>query len=209
MPANCGILFVHGVAAGNQRDHTTGPDHVDGFRQEVVVNGSGQLRTAAVRRIVHRIIAERYISDSRVEEVFRKWRVFECLRVNARIRVEFGGDASRNRIKLHASAPRAGIQTFGHQTKEVPDAHRRFEDLCARLESEPLHGLPDRLNNIGRCVVGIRGRGTSRRKLFRAQQFPQFCRDGLPISRRLRRECVRHRAPAGVLHERRLFLGRG
>jgi hypothetical protein len=31
----------------------------------------------------------------------------------------------------------------------------------------------------------------------------------LPISRRLRRECVRHRAPAGVLHEPRLFLGRG
>src|ERR1700691_4414856 len=118
MASNRGVLFVHGVAAGNQCDHATGPDHVKSLRQEVVVNGSGQLRTSAVCRIVNRIVSKGYVSDSRIEEVLRKRRVFECLRVNARIRVEFGGDASRNGIKLYASAPRAEVQPFGHQTKE-------------------------------------------------------------------------------------------
>ena len=128
--------------------------------------------------------------------------------MDVRIRVEFRGDARGDGIKLNARAPRAGIQTFRHQSKEVADAHRRFEDVRAGLEAEPLHGLPHCLNDFGRRVVRVRSRGASRRILLRAQQILQFVRDALPFPRRMWRKRIGHRAPTGVLHEDRLFLWR-
>ena len=101
-----------------------------------------------------------------------------------------------------------GYKTFGHHAEEVADAHRWFENLRAGLQAEPLHGLPDRLNDFGRCVMSVRRRGARRRVLFRAQQVPQFFGYALPVSRRPGFECARHRAPPGVLHEHGLFLGR-
>lgn len=133
------------------------------------MDGSGQLRTSAVGWIVNRIVAKGNISDSRVKEIFRKRRVFERLGVNAGIRVEFGGDSSRNGIKFYASAPRADMQRFGHQTEEVTNTHRRFENVYARLESKLLHRLPDRLHDFGRCVVRVWRGGASRRQLLRGK----------------------------------------
>ena len=92
-----------------------------------------QLRVSAIRRIVHRIVAKRDVSDNSIKEVFGKRRVFEPFRMDGRIRIEIGGDAGGNRVKLNTCASRAGVQTFRHETKEVPDAHRRFENLCASL----------------------------------------------------------------------------
>src|ERR1700728_3857580 len=108
--------------------------------------GAGQLRTSAVRRIIYRVVAKRNVSDSRVKEVFGKRRVLEGLRVDGRIRVEFGSDARGDGIKFNARAPGTRMQTLRHQTKEVTDAHRWFENLRAWLESESLHRIPNRLN---------------------------------------------------------------
>ena len=63
------VLFVHGEAAGDQRDHSAEPDNVKALGEKVVVYGLRQVRTSAVRRIEHRIIAKRDISDGRVEEI--------------------------------------------------------------------------------------------------------------------------------------------
>ena len=68
--------------------------------------------------------------------------------MDIRIRVELGGDARGDRIQLHTRASCTGIQAFGHQTEEVPDTHRRFKDMCAGLESEPFHRLPDCLERL-------------------------------------------------------------
>ena len=78
MASNRGVLLVHGVAAGDQRDHASGPDHVKGLREEVVVYGAGQVRTSAICRIVDRIVAKRDVSDRCIKEVFGKRRVFEA-----------------------------------------------------------------------------------------------------------------------------------
>jgi hypothetical protein len=58
MASNCGVRSVHGVATGDYRDHASGPDHVKGLGQKVIVYGAGQVRASAVRRIVDRIVAE-------------------------------------------------------------------------------------------------------------------------------------------------------
>jgi len=42
------------------------------------MNRVGQVRTAAVRRVVHRIIAEGNVSNRRIEIVLRKRRVLEA-----------------------------------------------------------------------------------------------------------------------------------
>ena len=63
--------------------------------------------------------------------------------MNVRIRIEFGGDASRNRVELNARSPRAWVQTFRHEAEEMADTQRGFKYVTARLESKSLHGLPD------------------------------------------------------------------
>jgi hypothetical protein len=133
MSSHRGVVFVHRVAAGYQRDQAPWPDHVHGLREKVIVNGACQVRTSAVYRVIDRIIAERDISNSRVKEVLRNRGFFEALCMNARIRVEFGGDARGDRVELHTGASRTGMQTFGHHAKEVTDTHRRFENLRARI----------------------------------------------------------------------------
>src|ERR1700722_5859542 len=40
-----------------QRYQSSGPDHVNGLREKVIVNGSRQVRTSAVYRIINRIIS--------------------------------------------------------------------------------------------------------------------------------------------------------
>ena len=72
---NSRILFVHCVATRDQRDQAARPDHIKGLREKVVVDGAGQVRTAPISRIENRVVAERDVSDRRVEEVFRKSNV--------------------------------------------------------------------------------------------------------------------------------------
>src|SRR5580693_3121128 len=52
------ILFVHGVAARNQRHHTAGPRLVERLGKEIIVNGPRNGRTTAISGIEHWIPTE-------------------------------------------------------------------------------------------------------------------------------------------------------
>jgi hypothetical protein len=199
------ILFVHCVAACDHGNHATRP-YVKALGKKVVVDRVGQVRTAPIRRIVDRIVAERDVSNCRIEVVLRKRRILEGLSMNGRFRVEGGGDARRNRIQLDTRPPCTGIQGLRHQPKEMPDTHRRLKDLRAGLQAELFYRLPDCLNDFGRRIVRIWSRGPSRRVLLCVQQIFQIIRDALPFRWRLEGKCIRHRAPTCVLNERRLFF---
>jgi hypothetical protein len=93
MASNRGILFVHGVAACNQRENASGPDHIQAFRKKIIVYGMCQVRTSAVQRIVDRIVAKRYVSDGYVKEIFGKRCVLERFGMDVRIRIQLGGNA--------------------------------------------------------------------------------------------------------------------
>src|SRR4051794_17954208 len=96
-------------------------------------------------------LAERYVSNRRIEEVFRKSSVFERLSMNIGIRVKFGRNTSRDGIEFHTCASRARIQTLRHQSEEMTHTHGRFKDVAAGLQSKPLQRLPNRLNDFWRC----------------------------------------------------------
>jgi hypothetical protein len=200
------VLLVHGVPAGDERKHAAGPDHIQGLREKVIVDRLSQVRTAAVRRIVHRKVSEWDVPDCRIEKVLGKGRVLEPLGMNVGVRIELGGDAGGDGIKLDARAARAWTQAFGHHAKEMADAHRRFENTSAGLQSETFHRLPDRLDDFRRRVMGVRCRRSRRCVLLGAQYILQLGCHALPLARRVRLKCVRHRAPASVLHEHGLFL---
>ncbi len=146
----------------------------------------GQVRASAVRRIVDRIVAKRDVAHRRVKVILGERRVLECFLMNGRFRVKAGGNARGDRVQFDARAPRAGIQPFGHQAEEMPDAHRGFENVRARLQSEPLYRLPDGPNDLGRRVVRVGSGGARRGVLLFRQKFFQFAGDALPLLRRLR-----------------------
>ena len=173
------------------------------------MDAASQLRTTPIGRIEDRVVAKRNVSDRCVEEVFRKGGVFERFAMNVRIRVEFGGDASRNRVEFNAGAPRAWVQTFRHESEEMADTHGGFEDVPTRLESKPLHRLPDRLNDFWRSVMGIRRGGARRCELLGGENFPQFVGNAFPVPRRVSLKRAGHRAPAGVFHEYGLLFRLG
>jgi RNA 3'-terminal phosphate cyclase len=70
-----------------------------------------------------RLVAEWNIADHGIEEVSRKLRLFEGLRMDIRIRVELTGDSSGYGIKLHAGTFRVGIKTFRHHAEEMAHTH--------------------------------------------------------------------------------------
>ena len=176
------ILLVHCVATRNERDQTARSDHVKRLREEVIVDAASQVRTAPISRIEDRVVAERDVADGRVEEISRKSNIFEGFAVNVRIRVEFGGDAGRNRVQFDAGAPCACVQAFRHESEKMPNAHRGFEDVATRPKSESLHPFPDRLDDFWRRVMRIR-RGCPRRcVLLGGQSFPQFVSNTFPLS---------------------------
>ena len=121
--------------------------------------------------------------------------------MNVRIRVEFGGDSRRNRVEFNAGAPGAWVQTLRHESEEMANTHRRFENVPTRLESKPLHRLPDRLNDFWRSVMRIRRGGTRRCEFLGGENFPQFVCDTFPVPRRLRLKRAGHRTPARVFNE--------
>ena len=179
--SNRRVLFVHRVAARDQGDQPARPDHVEGLREEIVVDTASQLRTTAIGRIEYRVVAKRNVPDRCIEKVFRESGVFERFAMDVRIRVEFGGDSSRNRIEFNAGAPGAFVQVFRHESEEMADTHGRFENVPTRLKSKPFHRAPDRLNDFWRSVMSI-GRGGPRRcELLGGENIPQLVRNTFPL----------------------------
>ena len=82
MTADRRVLLVHRVATGDQSQHASGTNLVQGFRQEVIVNGAGERGRASIGGIVNRIIAERNIADHGVEEIVWKRGIFEAFGEN-------------------------------------------------------------------------------------------------------------------------------
>src|ERR1700749_4523539 len=101
--------------------------------------------------------------------------------MNVRIRVEFGSDASRNRVEFDAGAPGNFVQTFRHESEEMANAHGRFENVPTRLKSKYLHRVPDRLNDFWRSVMSIGRGGTCRCKLLGGENIPQLVCDTFPL----------------------------
>ena len=154
-------------------------------------------------------LAKRYVANRGVEEVPGQRCFFEALRVDDRIGIELRGDACGNGIELDSRAPGARVHALRHQSKEVADSYRWFEDVRACLETEPIQGLPHRADNLRRCVVSVRSRSARRCILLRAQDFAQFAGDGFPFPRRIGLEYIGQRTPTGILRkEIPLFDGR-
>ena len=78
-------LFVHRVAARNQRDQPARSDHVKGLREEIVVDATSQMWSTAIGWIEGWIVSEGNVSDCCVEEILRKCGVFEGFGVNVGI----------------------------------------------------------------------------------------------------------------------------
>jgi len=87
----------------------------------------------------------------------------------------------------------------------MPHSDRGFENLRARPKAKASHGLPNAIDNVGRCVVSIGGRSAGGIILGRGQQFAEFCGRVLPFWGRVGTEGIRHCTPAGVFHEEGFF----
>ena len=196
MFANRRILFVHCVATRDQRDQPARPDHVKALREEIIVDAASQLRTAPIGRIEHRVISERNVSDSRIEEIFGKrvsssalpW-IFESGYSLAAMRAVI--ESSSTPVRL---VP--GYKPSGIRPKKCPTPIDGSRMWAPGLESEPLHRLPDRLDDLWRCVMGVRRGGTCRCIFLGAEHFAQFVGWTLPVTRQLRFKRAGHRTPA-------------
>jgi hypothetical protein len=142
MASNGGVLLVHRVVAGDESHNSAGAYNIKTLRQEVVVSRAREVRTSAIRRIEHWVVSEWNIANHGIEEVSRKLRLFEGLRMDIRIRVELTGDSSRHGIKLNTGTFRVGIETFWHHAEEMAtpiDGSRMCAPACNPKRSMACH----------------------------------------------------------------------
>lgn len=72
---------------------------------------------------MHGIIAERDVTDHRVEEIIGKSRFLEALCEDGGIGIELLGDAGGDAVHFYAGTPGARQQHFRHQPEEMTGTH--------------------------------------------------------------------------------------
>ncbi len=192
----CGVHLVHRSARRNEHHQAPGPDLVQRFGEEVVVNREP---VGVEAWVVDGIIAEGHVGDRHVVESVGKLGAFEPLPANVRVRVERFGDANRERVNLDAGDGRVPVHSLGHEAEKMANATRRFQNP-AMFESEPLQGAIHGPDHSGRGVVRIEGARASRRQLLRGQQLLQLGARLSPFVIPWVKD-LGHRAPTHVSHE--------
>ena len=74
------------------------------------------------------------------------------------------------------------------------------------FKPELSHRLPNGRDHFRGSIVGVRCGRAGRSIFFRAEQLAKFARYASPFAGRVRLEQAWESAPAGVLHENRLFV---
>ena len=192
------VLLVHRVAAGDERHDAAGAQLVERLGQEVIVNGAGQGRLAAVVRVENSIVAERDIADHRVEVIVGQCRFLEAFGENRRVGIEALRDPGGNTVEFDAGSAASGKHLVRHEAEEMAHAHRGFEDPRSLRKTEAPHRLPHRLDDARRGEMSVRRRGARGLVFVPGQEFAELTRDRLPFLRRIRPEGVRHRSPSRV-----------
>ena len=142
---------------------------VEGFGEEVVVNGKTEL---VISPVIYLILSERDVAHGEVIEVFS----VRCLKArdgNVRLGIKLLGNTSGDAVQLHA-VELAALHLLRQQTKKVANAHRRLQNVTA-LEAHIADRFIDRLDDGGAGVVGVQ-RGRSGRSVFlRGECGVQLC----------------------------------
>ena len=200
--ADFGRLLVHRVAGGHKRDHAARTHLVEGFGEEVVVNGKTEL---VISPVIYLILSERDVAHGEVIEVFS----VRCLKArdgNVRLGIKLLGNTSGDAVQLHA-VKLAALHLLRQQAKEVADAHRWLQNV-ASLEAHIADRFIDRLDDGGTGVMGIQ-RGRSGSGVFlRGKCGVKLCKLVCPIWL-IFIERISQTAPADIAGEDFLLLRAG
>ena len=198
IPSDGRILLVHCVAAGNECHDAALAHLVERFGEEVVVNRVGKGRIGAVSGIEDRVVSKWNIAHDSIKVIVRQDCLFKSLGENGRVRVEPLGDARREAVEFHAGSAASGRERLRHESEEMPDTHRRLQNLRTGRKTEALQSLPHPGNHHGRGEMSV-GRGSACRSIFVFREnLAQLVRDLLPLARWLRMEDIRQRSPPAV-----------
>ena len=202
VPADFGRLLVHRVAGGHKRDHAARTHLVEGFGEEVVVNGKTEL---VISPVIYLILSERDVAHGEVIEVFSV-RCFKARDGNVRLGIKLLGNTSGDAVQLHA-VELAALHLLRQQAKKVANAHRRLQNVTA-LEAHIADRFIDCLDDGGAGVVGVQ-RGRSGRSVFlRGKCGVQLCKLVRPVWF-IFIERISQTAPAHIAGEDFLLLRAG
>src|ERR1017187_1056911 len=165
IPSDGRILLVHCVAAGNECHDAALAHLVERFGEEVVVNRVGKGRIGAVSGIEDRVVSKWNIAHDSIKVIVRQDCLFKSLGENGRVRVEPLGDARREAVEFHAGSAASGRERLRHESEEMPDTHRRLQNLRTGRKTEALQSLPHPGNHHGRGEMSV-GRGSACRSIF-------------------------------------------
>ena len=156
-------LLIHRVAGGDKGDHAARAHLVDGFGEEVVVNGKTEL---VVSPVVDLVVAKGHVTDGKVEEVTTVRR-FKARDGDVGHGVKLLRDAPGNAVQLH-TVQAAGLHSFRQHSEEIANAHGRLQNVAAgkaHLRDSVVH----RPDNNGAGVVRIERRGACRLVFLRRE----------------------------------------
>ena len=170
------------------------------FCKKVIVD---QKIVLIIARLGQLVTAEGHIADGKVKGVIRQFDALKAVHSDICLRVKLLCDSARDTVQLD-TVQLGAVILFRQQTKEIADAHRRFQHgvrLDTHVLQRGIHGADHRR----RGVVGVQRGAAGGGVFLRCQQsfqlkilfFPFFV---LFVKR------LRDAAPAGVAGKDRLFI---
>ena len=171
--ADGGILLVERVMRRDQCHHAAGLQGVDGFGEEIIVQGK------LLAAILELEVGERHIADDGVDAAFGQACVAEVLDADVLAGMERFGDPPRDGIHFNADEPRPR-STVAH---EVAGAASWLQDRGVGGHAQTGDGLVDAGYYGRRRVEGVEGRPLDAVVFRWRQQRSSVHRPG-PASRR-------------------------
>ena len=168
-------LLIHCVPGGHKSDHAARSYLIEGFGEEIVMDGKARL---VVCLIVHLILTERYVADSKIKKVtavggFKTGYGDICFGIKLLC------DTSCDTVQFHTI--QAAVSHFlREKSEEIADTHGRLQNVAA-FEAHLSNSFIDCIDNGGACIVGIQRGCTGSFVFLRGQQRFQFRILGTPL----------------------------
>ena len=146
------IFLVHGALGSDKCHDTTGTNLVQGSGKEVIMDQKIVLVILLVRDFE---LTERHITDSRIKEAVRQFRLFKSLHRNRGLLIKLLGDTSGDAVQFHTV--QLGLShAVGEHTKEVTHAAGGFQNVAlseVHALQRLIHGTNDHRRRV-KCRQG-------------------------------------------------------